>query len=157
MEAKQTRARPKEEIFLEHFGVRTDNEALDVFRKNLDGGTGLPWSSLTKMKLPYEAPSHPKLPTMSEIKQALKVNELGYSNSNTPVCKIGATTVKMGRDEVILHVSTYFITPCMSPNQRVFFRKPETSCSSKIIRRFAYRSSTLSMSNQTTLLYRTTW
>jgi hypothetical protein len=110
MEANQTRARPKEEIFLEHFGVRTDNEASRVLRKNMDEGTGLPWSSLTKMKLPYEAPSHPQLPTIREIKQALKNNQLGYSDSNTPVCRIGATIVKMGCDEAVLHISTYLIT-----------------------------------------------
>jgi hypothetical protein len=110
MDAKQTRARPKEEILWEHFGVRTDNEASRVLRKNMNEGTGLPWSSLTKMKLPYEAPSHPTLPTIREIKQALKDDELGYSDSNTPVCRIGATIVKMGCDEAVLHVSTYFIT-----------------------------------------------
>ncbi|KAF1845606.1 uncharacterized protein K460DRAFT_312167 [Cucurbitaria berberidis CBS 394.84] len=81
--------RSKAEVFQEHFNVRTYEEASNIYQANSDSGPRLPLSSCTKLTLPYEASSHPGIPSFEEIAIGMKNNKIserfGYRDEN---CKV---------------------------------------------------------------------
>ncbi|KAF2878228.1 hypothetical protein BDV95DRAFT_533480 [Massariosphaeria phaeospora] len=62
----------------------------------------LAYSLSTKLSVPYEAPSHPGIPTVPEIKQALEDNKLSGRMGRFLVCRVGMTVVKIGFTDVII-------------------------------------------------------
>lgn len=154
MEPTYPRMRPKEEIYLQHFGVKSSDEVDKIFPKGMAEGSALPWSSYTKMTLPYEAPSHPAIPTMSDIEQAMKRNRINHRFGNFPVCRIGEVVVKMGWEEAILHVRGSSIWTVVTLKRIAYkreSRKLKTSYFSRNIPRFVYQSYTPSLPKPTTL------
>lgn len=102
MEPDYTQTRSMYDVIFEHFGVRTQPEARVITNLNRTEPF-LPSSNYSKLKLPYEASSHPGIPTRSEFTQGMKDNPLNRKYPHYPVCRVGETVIKMG-DEAILHV-----------------------------------------------------
>jgi hypothetical protein len=97
----------KAEVRQRHYGVKDIQMAYKMFcedsYRDPDLQPLVPLSSFTKMSLPYEAPSHPELPTMNQIEEALKNKRISdATNSTFPVCRIGNVVIKVGYDEMIL-------------------------------------------------------
>lgn len=107
MEPDYTQTRSRLDVIVEHFGVRTHREARVIMDLNRTEPL-LPASNYSKLKLPYEASSHPRIPTISEFAQGMKDNPLSRHYTHYLVCRVGATVVKMG-DEAILHVRSSII------------------------------------------------
>lgn len=97
--------RSRAEIFQEHFNVQTYEEAFRVrFTSKRPGPPG-PISSYTKLTLPYEAPSHPGIPSLEEIAIGMETNKIGEHTAYRDVCRVGNTVVKVGWDAAIIQVS----------------------------------------------------
>jgi hypothetical protein len=97
--------RSRSEILQEHYGVQTYKEAnaiaVQIFRNSQIPDL----SQRTKLKLPYEASSHPDIPSLEEIKEAMKKNWLSKKGGMFSVWRVGQCVVKMGSDEMIVQVS----------------------------------------------------
>ncbi|KAF1840885.1 uncharacterized protein K460DRAFT_436368 [Cucurbitaria berberidis CBS 394.84] len=92
--------RSKTEILQEHFNVQTFNEAFPTYLKEL-ASFPMPLSSWTKLQLPYEASSHPRIPSFDEIDRAMKEDRL-KGGASSDVCKVGTCVVKMSYNPIIL-------------------------------------------------------
>lgn len=99
--------RSKAEVFQEHFNVRMCEEAREIEQANSESGPRLPISSYTKLTLPYEASSHPGIPTFEEIAMGMKNNKISDPMGLREVCRVGNTVVKVGWDQTILQVSDF--------------------------------------------------
>jgi hypothetical protein len=99
--------RSKAEIFEEHFNVRTWEEADKISRANRESDPQLPLSRYTKLMLPYEASTHPGIPSLQEIEVAMENNKLSNRFSFRDVCRVGNTVVKVCWAYTIIQVSTF--------------------------------------------------
>lgn len=97
--------RSKIKLFKELYNKSTFEEAQRVFRK-LHQEDGVPLSKLTKLAIPYEAPSHPELPTMDEIIAGLQNERLSHPQSTRKLCRIGGVVVKMSYEKALVQVGT---------------------------------------------------
>lgn len=102
--------RSKKEVLQEHYGVETVTEVRKLILKDFREEWPLPLSQATKLKLPYEAPSHPDIPSIGEIDRAMvenKLTEPGHINhAFGNVCRIGKTVVKRGQETMVVRVSS---------------------------------------------------
>lgn len=106
----------KTEILQEHYGVETTRGAIPLLQKDFSASP-LPLSYWTTLELPYEAPSHPDIPSLDEIERAMKVSRLTKSGGLFDVCRVGKSVVKMGWDPMILQVSIFnFVSPSYMTN-----------------------------------------
>jgi hypothetical protein len=69
----------------------------DLAKANIDGSV--------KLALPYEAPNHPPLPSVEDIREALKTHYLTHRLGEFPVCRVGPCVVKFGLCIRLLQVS----------------------------------------------------
>lgn len=97
--------RSKIKLFKELYNKSTFEEAQGVFRKVYQED-GVPLSKLTKLAIPYEAPSHPELPTMDEIIAGLQNERLSHPQSTRKLCRIGGVVVKMSYEKALVQVGT---------------------------------------------------
>ncbi|KAF2442205.1 hypothetical protein P171DRAFT_63387 [Karstenula rhodostoma CBS 690.94] len=87
--------------YLHHvFGGVTDQ--LQKFRILYDNLEDARLSGSVKLALPYEAPNHPPLPSVEEIKKAWETDSLTRPAGQFAVCRIGPLVVKFGPDIRIL-------------------------------------------------------
>lgn len=54
------------------------------------------------MSLPYEAPSHPGIPSMEEIERSMTDHNRFRNSGAFQVCRVGACVVKRGRRHAVL-------------------------------------------------------
>jgi hypothetical protein len=107
----------KTEILQEHYGVETTREVIPLLQKDFSVPP-LPLSYWTTLELPYEAPSHPGIPSFDEIERAMKVSRLTKPGGLFHVCRVGMSVVKMSWDPMILQVSSFnFVSPSYMTNQ----------------------------------------
>lgn len=59
-----------------------------------------PTSLYTKLKLPYEAPQHPGIPSIEKIEEGMSKNRFVSDVAIGPVCRIGAVVVKRSSSAV---------------------------------------------------------
>ncbi|OAL53655.1 hypothetical protein IQ07DRAFT_628868 [Pyrenochaeta sp. DS3sAY3a] len=83
MEPDYTQTRSMYDVIFEHFGVRKQEEAASLMYRDR-GAPPLPASNYSKLKLPYEAASHPGIPTISEFTQGMKDNRLSSKFAQHP-------------------------------------------------------------------------
>ena len=98
--------RTKSDVLLEYYGVKSYDEAHKIYWNELSywrEAKPLPSWYLTKLELLYESLSHPGIPTISKIDQAMKSDRLSHPYAQQAFCRIGATVVKCG-DQQIIHV-----------------------------------------------------
>lgn len=100
--------RTKSDVLFEHYGVKTHKEAKPVYMKEFHNAKPLSSWYLTRLELPYEASSHPGIPTIREIDQVMKTDRLSRPYAEHAVCRIGATVVKYG-DEQVIHVRSSMV------------------------------------------------
>jgi hypothetical protein len=99
--------RTKAEVLMEHYGVADYMKVMDLQMEDHDSYLWhLPLDQWTKLKLPYEAPEHPGIPSMEEIERGMRESQYF---TLLPVCKAGNCFVKIGADRIIVQVS--FSTP----------------------------------------------
>jgi hypothetical protein len=98
--------RSKSEILQEWYGVKTAQEALEIFNVDCMADNGIPFSQWTKLKLPYEAPSHPGIPSLEDIKKGMKENYINRNVGTSPVCRVGQCVVKSG-GKLVLQVRNF--------------------------------------------------
>jgi hypothetical protein len=137
--------RTKSDVLFEYYGVKTYDEAHAIYWNELNywrEAKPLPSWYLTKLELPYEASSHPGIPTISEIDQAMKGDRLSHPYAQQAVCRIRATVVKCG-DQQIIHVLSSMV-PRLSKSPRFMLltksRKPRVSYISRNTLRSVYQS-----------------
>jgi hypothetical protein len=96
----------KQEVLQEHFNVSTWEEAFPIFQKHLDDTRkDYAFESSTKMQFPYEAPNHPVLPSLDEIRQVLaECNKIRRVYSGGAF-KVGEFMVKACRHNSLLQVN----------------------------------------------------
>jgi hypothetical protein len=100
----------KKEILEKYFPGKTAKEAQDStmlsnFEATFADESNYP--SHTRLQLPYEAPSHPVLPSREEIMQAYEERRTGRMQRSTDhrALKIGKCMVKASADSTLLQVS----------------------------------------------------
>jgi hypothetical protein len=98
--------RSKADVCQEHYGIQDRHAALKIQSKTLleawNNPLSIPLSSWTKMKLPYEAPIHPELPTMDQIDEALTDNRISHKYGLHPVLRVGDCVVKFGTNPIVI-------------------------------------------------------
>jgi hypothetical protein len=95
----------RSEVVQKYYGT-TDMEEVFAMRIRDLTGDPPPLDQWIKMKLPYNAPNHPKLPSLEEIESAWKdpAQRLTHPAGLRPVCRVGNCVIKFGRNELILQV-----------------------------------------------------
>ncbi|KAF2797009.1 hypothetical protein K505DRAFT_270242, partial [Melanomma pulvis-pyrius CBS 109.77] len=93
--------RTKAEVLQEHWGVSTFLEAC-ALRDTVYFMPPPPLDQWVTLKLPYEAPEHPGIPSMDEIEKAMQDNKLTQSAGLFPVCRVGKCVVKWAPERCIL-------------------------------------------------------
>jgi hypothetical protein len=58
------------------------------------------------VKIPYEAPGHPDIPSLDEIDKAMVDNRLTQRGGAYDVCRVRNSVIKCGRDEAVFQVSS---------------------------------------------------
>jgi hypothetical protein len=99
-------SRSKTEILMEAHGTTDRNEVFKMLIARMEGPTPLPpletWSTL---KLPYQAPSCPPLPTLDQLLAASKTHNLMPKLGSHQICRIGDTAIKYCDSKNIIEVS----------------------------------------------------
>jgi hypothetical protein len=99
-------SRSKTEILMEAHGTTDRNEVFKMLIARMEGSTPLPpletWSTL---KLPYQAPSCPPLPTLDQLLAASKTHNLMPKLGSHQICRIGDTAIKYCESNNIIEVS----------------------------------------------------
>lgn len=96
--------RTKAEVLQEHWGVSTFQEAIPLQRAQAYNTSPRPLDQWAALKIPYEAPEHPGIPSMDEIEKGMQDDKLTQSGGIFPVCRVGRCVVKRGPDPCILQV-----------------------------------------------------
>ncbi|KAI8934476.1 hypothetical protein NX059_008178 [Plenodomus lindquistii] len=81
------------DILEEYFGQQTRSEIESAQWQSLMP-TGKPVAYYSKLQLPYEAPQHPRIPSIEEIDENMENNRFSSSLTSGPVCRIGPVVVK---------------------------------------------------------------
>lgn len=95
--------RSKAEILKEHYGVETPREANPIAFEDPDNDRP-PREQWTTLILPYEAPTHPAIPSFDEIDRAMETNPLTLPGGLYNVCIVGQCAIKYCGDPLILQV-----------------------------------------------------
>jgi hypothetical protein len=105
--------RSKTEILIEAFGSADEDEIFELARAR--GEIPIPpLETWTTLKLPYQAPSCPPLPSLDELLAASVTHNLMPKLGSYPICRIGNTVIKYCRSSNIIEVSwvqEFFFTP----------------------------------------------
>jgi hypothetical protein len=125
----------KAEVCQNHYGVQDIRTALPLYIKDgmtdIHSRSHIPLSSFTKLKLRYEAPSLPELPTMEQIDKGMKDHRLTDTTFGTfPVCRIGIIIIKIAHKELILQEAEDILflqkdTPVRAPKLYAVFSRTE--------------------------------
>ncbi|KAL5460744.1 hypothetical protein PMIN06_002499 [Paraphaeosphaeria minitans] len=83
--------RTKTEYLQQTFGT---TDEVQIWHKEEDNIHDAHISGTVKLALPYEAPVHPPLPSVEEIRQAWKTSRLTQPGGLCSVCRIGPMVVK---------------------------------------------------------------
>lgn len=98
--------RTKSQVLNEHYGVETFNGPKGIWSvMNTDRDLpSLPLNQWVTMKLPYEAPEHPGIPSIEDIEHGMQHNALTQPTGLFPVCRVGKCVIKRGFNPIILQV-----------------------------------------------------
>ncbi|EAT80119.1 hypothetical protein SNOG_12306 [Parastagonospora nodorum SN15] len=89
----------KKATLQEHFGVSTFEEASRICGVRLLAMTrDESYTGFTKIQIPFEAPSHPPLPSWDEVEQAFKGHCKPRGGNIEKAFRVGAFVVKFGGD-----------------------------------------------------------
>lgn len=102
--------RTKEEILTESYGTTSDTEVLEIITEDYNRAWyGPPREHWTKLQLPYEAPGHPGLPSLQEIRSAFDddSNKLTQPGGLRPVWRVGKLVVKCYMSHEIIQVRLF--------------------------------------------------
>lgn len=100
--------RSKSQILSEEYGTFDEDEISQIEQARLNAPDP-PLETWTKLKLPYQAPSCPPLPSLEQLTAQTETHSLHSSVGFHRVCRMGNTVIKYSGDASIVEVFYYFI------------------------------------------------
>jgi hypothetical protein len=98
------------EVLSKYYGMTSFGTIFDAQLKIMDAQLPTFLNPMTQVcqsvKIPYEAPGHPDIPSLDEIDKAMVDNRLTQRGGAYDVCRVRNSVIKCGRDEAVFQVSS---------------------------------------------------